>query len=116
MSQLLGHTTGQNSTNLAARIFFKKDVPLLDSFLEKAEKFYSARPTNFVADNKANLDMVNAWVAEKTENMIKEFLTELSDNTDIMLLSAIYFKGRLPDLVITYIFLANSNDWLALCS
>uniref|UniRef100_UPI00358E2B4D pigment epithelium-derived factor-like n=1 Tax=Myxine glutinosa TaxID=7769 RepID=UPI00358E2B4D len=97
MKQVIDSTHSHKSTSFAARIFLKEALPLLDSFQENAEKFYSAKPTNLVADKKANIEMVNSWVAEKTENMIKNFLTDLSDRTDMLLVSAIYFKGLWKD-------------------
>uniref|UniRef100_UPI00358ED97C pigment epithelium-derived factor-like n=1 Tax=Myxine glutinosa TaxID=7769 RepID=UPI00358ED97C len=94
IKELLEHIHSLNSTSIAARIFIKKDVPLLESFIERAEKIYSAKPENFVGDKKVDIKRVNDWVKEKTDNMIKNFLTDLPDNVDLLLLSAIYFKGQ----------------------
>lgn len=44
-------------------------------------------------DDLAN---INKWVKETTEGKIEDFLSELSDDTVLLLLNAIHFQGTLP--------------------
>ena len=39
---------------------------------------------------------INKWVKETTEGKIEDFLSELSDDTVLLLLNAIHFQGALP--------------------
>ena len=47
--------------------------------------------TDFEKDPKAAVQMINAWVAEKTKNQIKDLLREgsLNGNTQVVLVSVI---------------------------
>uniref|UniRef100_A0A0A9WH51 Serpin B3 n=1 Tax=Lygus hesperus TaxID=30085 RepID=A0A0A9WH51_LYGHE len=51
--------------------------------------------TDFAADPQAAVKTINAWVAEKTKNQIKDLLNEgsLSGDTQLVLANAAYFKG-----------------------
>ena len=51
---------------------------------------------NFARDAGRIAANVNAWVADKTNGMISEILSEgsLNDRTLLVLLNAVYFKGE----------------------
>lgn len=45
-------------------------------------------------DSDANLDLINTWVAEKTNHKIKQLLDSLPSDTRLILLNAIYLSGK----------------------
>lgn len=48
---------------------------------------------NLMGKNGDDLANINQWVKEATEGKIEDFLSELSDDTVLLLLNAIHFQG-----------------------
>ena len=73
-----------------------RDFHLQQGFVEKANEFYDAEPTelNFF-DVQNSIDIINGWANDHTHGMIPEVLNEQSFNMYAVsyLLNAIYFKG-----------------------
>ncbi len=61
-----------------------------------ADDYISTLKTKFAADvfQNASLDVVNNWVARKTENKIPRMLDQLDPDSTAVLLDAVYFKAR----------------------
>ncbi|MBZ3890782.1 Alpha-2-antiplasmin, partial [Sciurus carolinensis] len=67
--------------------------PIKENFLEQSEQLFGAKPMNLVGRQEEDLTNINQWVKEATEGKIENFLSELPDNTVLLLLNAIYFQG-----------------------
>ena len=39
-------------------------------------------------------DKINAWIEDNTNGLIKKMIDKLNDNTVMLLINAIYFKGK----------------------
>ncbi|EDM05210.1 rCG33981, isoform CRA_a [Rattus norvegicus] len=78
---------------LAARIYLQKGFPIKDDFLEQSEKLFGAKPVKLTGRQEEDLMNINKWVKEATEGKIEDFLSELPDNTVLLLLNAIHFHG-----------------------
>ena len=80
---------------IANAIYMNQPRQLLPTFEAKAKSFYNAtlESRNFY-DGKT-MDVINQWVSDHTETMIRRVFTEASFNPDAAsyLLNAIYFKG-----------------------
>lgn len=50
---------------------------------------------NLMGKEGDDLAIINKWVKETTEGKIEDFLSELSDDTVLLLLNAIHFQGAL---------------------
>lgn len=48
---------------------------------------------NLMGSKGDDLANINQWVKEATEGKIEDFLSELSDDTVLLLLNAIHFQG-----------------------
>ncbi|XP_061393905.1 serine protease inhibitor 42Dd-like [Musca vetustissima] len=89
----------QNSDflQMANKIYITDDLELRDEFNKLlAEHFYaSAENVNFTENIKA-AETINSWVATKTNQLIKDLMSgdDLSAETRLVLLNAIYFKGE----------------------
>ncbi|XP_061389702.1 serine protease inhibitor 42Dd-like [Musca vetustissima] len=89
----------QNSDflQMANKIYIKDDLELRDEFNKLlAEHFFaSAENVNFTQNIKA-AETINSWVAAKTNQLIKDLVSadDLSSETRLLLLNAIYFKGE----------------------
>jgi len=78
--------SGNNIFNLANAVFSKvKSTPEFQSI---AEKVY-----NSTSDVLQSAEQVNKWCSEKTNGKIKEIISNLSNDIDMILLNAVYFKG-----------------------
>jgi serine protease inhibitor len=83
---------------VADALWAQQDYKFLDSFLTLTKDDYGAgfHPVDFKLGADATRQMINQWVAEKTENKIKDLLAPgvLSARTRLVLTNAIYFKGN----------------------
>lgn len=63
---------------------------MLDLFGDQLEK------TNFHTNPNAVRDYINQWVSNETKGHIRDLLppTSITENTDLVLANAVYFKGR----------------------
>ena len=84
---------------IANNIFFNGDrgeLSLKSAFRDAAAKFYDAKPTVLSFTDEATLGIINQWVTDKTDGMIRDLLKEedMQDpNLVSFLLNAICFKG-----------------------
>jgi serpin B len=83
--------------SIANRLWAQKDFPLLSPFVKTTQDFYRAPIESLNFANAAEASgKINAWVAERTQNQIKDLVSPdaLSDCTRLVLTNAIYFKGN----------------------
>ncbi|KAM5150650.1 alpha-2-antiplasmin isoform 1-T1 [Callospermophilus lateralis] len=96
LPHLLSHlcqNLGPGTFRLAARMYLQKGFPIKEHFLEQSEQLFRAKPMNLVGRQEDDLANINQWVKEATEGKIENFLSELPDNTVLLLLNAIHFQG-----------------------
>ena len=84
---------------IANTIYFngdRKDISLKSAFKEAAAKYYDATPSVLSFSDEASLGIINQWVADKTDGMVRDLLKpeDMQDpNLVSFLLNAICFKG-----------------------
>ena len=84
---------------IANTIYFngdRKDISLKTPFKDAAATYYNATPSVLSFSDEATLDVINQWVADKTDDMITDLLKpeDMQDpNLVSFLLNAICFKG-----------------------
>ncbi|XP_026054201.1 antithrombin-III [Carassius auratus] len=82
----------------ANRLFGDKSTLFNESFQHISEMVYGAKllPLDFKEKPEASRMTINEWIANKTENRIKDTLPEgsIDSNTILVLVNAIYFKGQ----------------------
>ncbi|XP_040605082.1 alpha-2-antiplasmin isoform X2 [Mesocricetus auratus] len=96
LPHLLSHlcqNLGPETIRLAARIYLQKEFPIKEDFLEQSERLFGAKPVKLTGKQEEDLTNINQWVKEATEGKIEDFLSELPDNTVLLLLNAIHFHG-----------------------
>lgn len=82
---------------IANKIYIAHGHSVKPRFNEIATKsFNSEAQTVKFSDSQKSADIINKWVEDQTNNKIKEFVlaSALSDNSKMMLVNAIYFKGE----------------------
>lgn len=81
----------------ANALWVQEDYNLLPTFTGAVERFYGglARNIDFGKDPEKAREIINSWVAEKTNDIIDELFPEnsFSDLTRLVITNAIYFKG-----------------------
>jgi len=91
---------GQIQVKIANALWPRRDSKFLKPFLSLVKKYYRVKitPLDFV-DEPAARRAINDWVEARTENRIKDLITEgaLDSATRLVLVNAIYFKGAWAD-------------------
>ncbi|KAM5273186.1 alpha-2-antiplasmin isoform 2-T2 [Ctenodactylus gundi] len=93
---LLGHlcrNLSPGAFRMAARMYLQKGFPIKEEFLEQSEQLFGAKPVNLLGRLEDDLANINRWVKEATEGKIEDFLSELPENTVLLLLNAIHFQS-----------------------
>ncbi len=80
--------------NIANSIWYRDNFHVEQNFIDVNKNYYDAevKALDF-ADSQAK-DIINKWVADNTNNKIKEIVDYISPETVMYLINAIYFKGN----------------------
>ena len=62
-------------------------------FLERLEKYFDAEVRELDFNKPEAVDIINNWVAQKTNDLIQEIIEAIDPLTMMYLINAIYFKG-----------------------
>ncbi|XP_029294437.1 LOW QUALITY PROTEIN: plasma protease C1 inhibitor [Cottoperca gobio] len=82
------------SLQMASQIYYNPQINLTQSFTNQSIQFYDAEPTMLLGTSEENTEMINSWVATKTNNKIQHLVDSISPSTQLMLLNAVSFSGR----------------------
>lgn len=70
------------------------DMNLSESFTNQSIQFYEAEPVRLLETSENNTEMINSWVANKTNNKITVLVDSVSPSTQLMVLNAVSFNGK----------------------
>ena len=78
---------------IANSIWYRNTFPVKGDFLTMNKTYFDAdvKPADFT--NPETVDLINNWVSDKTHEKINSVISEISDETVMYLINAIYFKG-----------------------
>ncbi|MFH1652945.1 MAG: serpin family protein [Pseudomonadota bacterium] len=76
----------------------KTDEMINADFVEMNKKYYDAKFETLPFSDPKSLETINAWVEDETKGKIKNLLSELSDNSLLILINTLYFKATWKDL------------------
>jgi serine protease inhibitor len=80
--------------SIANSVWAEKNFEVKIPFQNILADYYKAESKSFdIADQNAYKD-INSWIGTKTNGLIKDMLSGLDDNTVMLLVNAIYFKGK----------------------
>ncbi|XP_034562808.1 leukocyte elastase inhibitor-like [Notolabrus celidotus] len=105
--------------SVANRLYGEKSFQFVTEFLADVKKYYSAEleAVDFRTKAEEARVNINTWVEENTQGKIKDLLIKgsLSDMTKLVLVNAIYFKGKWnkpfeKDMTVDYLFRMNKTD------
>lgn len=101
--ELLGMDAGESTfrLNIANSVWGQQGHPFLQPFLDTLAESYDAgvRPTDFVTSPDEAREIINDWVAERTEGKIENLIPQNTINAfpRMILVNAIYFNARWLD-------------------
>lgn len=75
-------------------LFSTSEMNLSESFTHQSIQFYEAAPIRLLETSEDNTQMINSWVANKTNNKIKHLVDSVSPSTQLILLNAVSFSGQ----------------------
>ena len=90
---LIPNLDPQTKVKLANSIWPQIDFPVLQSFLDLNTQYFNSEviPSDF--KDPGTVDVVNQWIEDNTDGLLKETLNELPTDVVMLLINAIYFKG-----------------------
>lgn len=79
--------------NIANSIWYRDNFYVEQEFINTNQNFYSAEVKALDFGSPSAIDIINNWVEEKTNDKIKDIIKQISPNTVMFLINAIYFNG-----------------------
>jgi serine protease inhibitor len=80
--------------SIANSVWIENNFTVKKSFTDILTNYYDAESGSFDINDASAPDKINAWIEDKTNGLIKEMIDKLEDNTVMLLVNAIYFKGK----------------------
>lgn len=80
--------------NIANSIWYRQGFQVQPPFIETNKKYYDAEVRELDFGRPDAVTIINGWVAQKTNNLIDKIIERISNQTVMILLNAIYFKGE----------------------
>lgn len=92
----LRHADPTVELSLAHSLWAREDIPFYPTYITSVRTPYGAELANVNFLAPGTCDRINRWVAEATRERIHHLISpaDLTDETILVLLSAIYFKGK----------------------
>ena len=79
--------------SIANSVWTENDFLVKKAFIDILTNYYSAESKPFDIDDATAPVKINTWIESKTNGLIQEMIEDLPDNTVMLLINAIYFKG-----------------------
>lgn len=80
--------------SIANSVWIENDFTAKKSFTDILTDYYNADAETFDINDASAPDKINAWIEDNTNGLIKKMIEKLNDNTVMLLINAIYFKGK----------------------
>ncbi len=80
--------------SIANSVWIKNDFAVKKPFTDILAGFYNAESKSFNINDATVPAQINTWIESKTNGLIKDMIDKLNDNTVMLLINAIYFKGK----------------------
>lgn len=80
--------------SLANSAWYDENNALLDTYRNILVDYYYAEIAGVSFLDVSTVDMINEWIAEKTNDKIKNMISNLDPATALVLVNAIYFNGN----------------------
>lgn len=79
---------------IANSVWSEHNFVVKKPFTDILTQYYNADTKSFDIKDPMVPGLINTWISEKTNGLIKNMIDRLDDNTVMLLINAIYFKGK----------------------
>jgi serine protease inhibitor len=79
---------------IANSVWTEEDFQVKKSFIDILTGYYNTESKQFDINDQSAPDKINEWIEDNTNGLIKHMVDKLNDNTVMLLINAIYFKGK----------------------
>lgn len=93
MLKALAEVDPSTKLNIANSLWYREGFPIKDEYLKVNSDYFNAEVSELDFAKPDALNIINSWCAEKTNNLIKNPLDNISEDAMMYLINAIYFKG-----------------------
>ena len=80
--------------SIANSVWTEDDFDVKKAFIDVLTQYYNAQSESFDINDPNAPAKMNAWIEDKTNGLIKDMIQKLEDNTVMLIINAIYFKGK----------------------
>jgi serine protease inhibitor len=80
--------------SIANSVWIEKNFVVKKQFTDILTRYYNAESKSFDISDAQAPKQINTWIESKTNGLIKNMIERLNDNTVMLLINAIYFKGK----------------------
>jgi serine protease inhibitor len=79
--------------SIANSVWIEKNFVVKKPFTDILTGYYGAESRSFDITDATVPSQINSWIEGKTNGLIKDMIDKLNDNTVMLIINAIYFKG-----------------------
>ena len=94
LKSALGAADPKLQLKIANSLWARKGIALKPDFIQRNKEFYGAEVTSLDFGNPDAPATINSWVKRNTGEKIDKIVDEISPDTILFLVNAIYFKGQ----------------------
>ena len=80
--------------SIANSVWIENNFVVKKPFTDILTGYYNAESKSFDISDPLAPKQMNSWIEDKTNGLIKNMIDKLNDNTVMLLINAIYFKGK----------------------
>lgn len=80
--------------NIANSVWTEKNIPVKKEFIDILAQYYNAESNSYDIEDPGAPGEMNDWIEDKTNGLIKEMIESLDPSSALVLINAIYFKGK----------------------
>lgn len=88
------NTSEDIEISLANSLWSNEYIKFKNNYMDKMRKIYNARIESADFTNPDVVDIINEWISENTNDMIKDMLDNIDQNTALLIINAVYFNGK----------------------
>ncbi|MGC8777912.1 MAG: serpin family protein [Candidatus Caldatribacteriaceae bacterium] len=94
LSRMLNMANAKVEVRTAHSLWARAGIPFYEDFLSQVRQYYQATVESVDFADPGTLSRINQWVKQATHAKIDQILSRIPQNAILILLNAIYFKGK----------------------
>jgi len=94
LKSMLNSADPKLQLTIANSLWARKGISLKPDFIQRTKEFYAAEVTSLDFGDPGAPATINSWVKNNTGNRIEKVVDQISPDTILFLINAIYFKGQ----------------------